>query len=74
AISHGLTSAIMNPLHAEVRTAVMAADVMMSHDPNCAAWIAEHRQPAEGAGTGAGAGGGRRRGRRARTGQAGPTA
>ncbi|MEM7339637.1 MAG: dihydropteroate synthase [Actinomycetota bacterium] len=69
AISHGMTSAIMNPMHDEVRSAVMAADVMMSHDANCAAWIAQHRAPVEGAAAGAGAGGGRRRGgRRARTG------
>ena len=40
----GLTSAITNPLHAEVRKAVMAADVMMGHDPDCARWIARFRE------------------------------
>jgi 5-methyltetrahydrofolate--homocysteine methyltransferase len=64
AMSHGMTSAIMNPLHAEVRSAVMAADVMLNHDPNCATWIASHREPNP---DGEAAGGGRRRGgRRAR--------
>ncbi|MFA9430386.1 dihydropteroate synthase [Egicoccus sp. AB-alg2] len=64
AIGHGLTSAIMNPLHPEVRSAVMAADVLAGHDVNCATWIATHRAPG---GDGAGAEGARRRGgRRAR--------
>ncbi len=68
AMSHGMTSAIMNPLHNEVRSAVMAADVMLNQDPNCAAWIATHRE-AQGGDAGAGRGGaGRRRGgRRSRT-------
>jgi 5-methyltetrahydrofolate--homocysteine methyltransferase len=67
AISHGMTSAIMNPLHDEVRSAVLGADIMMGHDPNCAAWIARHREGDEGSPAGTGA---RRRrgGRRARTG------
>jgi 5-methyltetrahydrofolate--homocysteine methyltransferase len=70
AISHGLSSAIMNPLHPEARSAVAVADVMMDRDPNCAAWIADHRPPPE---AGAGASGGRRRGgRRARTSQTDP--
>ena len=43
AISAGLTSAITNPLHEEVRTAVMAADVMMANDRECARWIRAHR-------------------------------
>lgn len=73
AMSHGMTSAIMNPLHAEVRSAVMAADVMLNHDPNCAIWIAEHRDGGKGGAAdgadGASAGTGRRRGgRRARVG------
>jgi 5-methyltetrahydrofolate--homocysteine methyltransferase len=62
AISNGLTSAIMNPLHDEVRAAVQAADVLTGHDANCAAWIAG-RRAADGAG---GEGGRRRGGRRAR--------
>ena len=32
AISAGMTSAIMNPLHAEVKSAVMGADVLMGND------------------------------------------
>lgn len=45
AISHGMTSAIMNPLHKEVKDAVMAADVLNNQDPNCAAWIRANRDP-----------------------------
>ena len=78
AIGAGLTSAITNPLHAEVMQACMGADVMMGHDPNCANWIRKYRdvaapgaaaapgaQGAAGAGGPAGAGGagrGRREG------------
>ncbi len=61
-IGAGLTSAITNPLHAEIATAVAAADVIMAHDPNCMNWIKRFREsPAEG-----GDGGGRRRRRRER--------
>jgi 5-methyltetrahydrofolate--homocysteine methyltransferase len=52
AIASGMTSAIMNPLHAEVKSAVMAADVLMGTDRDCAAWIRANRDPnapAEGA-------------------------
>ena len=45
AIGAGLTSAIMNPMHPEVKNAVMAADVLAGNDRDCAAWIAEHRDP-----------------------------
>lgn len=45
AISAGLTSAITSPLHAEVMQAVLGADVMMGHDPDCARWIRQYRQP-----------------------------
>ncbi len=63
AIAHGMTSAIMSPLHAEVKDAVMAADVLAGHDANCAAWIQAKRDPSQ-----AGAARkGRRGGRRART-------
>jgi 5-methyltetrahydrofolate--homocysteine methyltransferase len=60
AIGAGMTSAIMNPLHAEAKTAVMAADVLMGTDANCAAWISEFRDP------NAAVGGGRARGGRRR--------
>ena len=45
AISAGLTSAITNPLHADVLQAVLGADVMMGHDPDCARWLKKYRQP-----------------------------
>ena len=60
AIGAGMTSAIMNPLHSEAKTAVMAADVLMGTDANCAAWISEFRDP------NAAVGGGRARGGRRR--------
>jgi 5-methyltetrahydrofolate--homocysteine methyltransferase len=48
AITTGLTSAITNPLETEIKQAIMAADVMMGHDENCAAWIQATRGPATG--------------------------
>ena len=42
AIASGMTSAITNPLLAEVRQAVMAADVLMGNDPDCGRWIRAH--------------------------------
>ena len=44
-IGAGMSSAIMNPMHPEVKTAVMAADVLAGHDRDCAAWIREYRAP-----------------------------
>ncbi len=46
AISSGMTSAITNPLHAEVMQAVMGADIMMGHDPDCMRWIRKYREVA----------------------------
>ena len=43
AIAAGLTAAITNPLEQEIKRAIMAADVMMGHDENCAAWIRHTR-------------------------------
>ena len=60
AIASGMTSAITSPLHDEVRQAVMAADVLMGSDPDCAAWIGRYRE-----GGGRPASEGRRRGGRA---------
>lgn len=58
----GMTSAILNPLHAGLVPAIKAADVLNGVDPNCGNWIETFREPpAEGAGEGRG---GRRRGRR----------
>ena len=65
AIASGMTSAIMNPLHAEVKNAVMAADVLAGNDKDCMAWIAANRDPAAGAGEGARGGREGRRRRRA---------
>lgn len=45
AISNGLTSAITNPLHAEIRSAIMAADVLNGNDQDCVAWIRAFREP-----------------------------
>jgi 5-methyltetrahydrofolate--homocysteine methyltransferase len=54
AIHAGMTSAIMNPLHAEEMGAVMGADVMMGRDPECRRWIRRFREaPAEGEAVGA---------------------
>ena len=47
----GMTSAIMNPLHAEEITAIMGANVMNGVDPECRHWISKFREaPAEGSG------------------------
>jgi 5-methyltetrahydrofolate--homocysteine methyltransferase len=67
AMAAGLTSAITNPLHAEILRAIMGADVMMGHDPDCARWIRKYREPpaagaTEGAARGRREGGHRRRG------------
>ncbi|MEN9823020.1 MAG: hypothetical protein RLZ04_1446, partial [Actinomycetota bacterium] len=45
AIANGMTSAIMNPLHPEVKTMVMAADVLAGNDQDCMAWIRANRDP-----------------------------
>ena len=45
AIGAGMTSAITNPLHTEVMQAVLGADVMMGHDPDCTRWIKKYREP-----------------------------
>jgi 5-methyltetrahydrofolate--homocysteine methyltransferase len=46
AIASGMTSAITNPLNAELMQAVRGADVVMGHDPECMAWIQAYRKPA----------------------------
>lgn len=43
AIAHGMNAAITNPLHREVRKAVLAADLLLGRDGYGAAWIAAHR-------------------------------
>jgi 5-methyltetrahydrofolate--homocysteine methyltransferase len=60
AISNGMTSAIMNPLHPEVKAMVMAADVLAGNDQDCAAWIRANRDPDAPSGSREGRAGGRR--------------
>ena len=60
AISNGMTSAIMNPMHPEVKTMVMAADVLAGSDQDCAAWIKAKRDPGAPIGAREGRAGGRR--------------
>jgi 5-methyltetrahydrofolate--homocysteine methyltransferase len=57
-MASGMTSAITNPLDKELKTAILAGDVLMGKDPNCSRWI--------GAVSTAGGGRQRRRGRRSR--------
>ena len=45
AMSNGMSSAIMNPMHPEVKSAIMAADVLMGNDRDCYAWIKANRDP-----------------------------
>ncbi len=45
AMASGMTSAIANPLHAELMQAVRAADLVMGHDPECGRWIRSYREP-----------------------------
>ena len=59
AMAAGLTSAITNPLHQEVKQAVQAGDVLLAHDADCLHWIAKYADRAEGGRTLRG----RRRGR-----------
>ncbi|MDC1383260.1 methyltetrahydrofolate cobalamin methyltransferase [Candidatus Puniceispirillum sp.] len=41
----GMTSAIMNPLHAEEMMGIMGANVMNGTDPECRRWIKKFREP-----------------------------
>lgn len=66
AISSGMTSAIMNPLHEPEMAAVKGADVIMGKDPNCGNWIKKFREPAAPGEEAAGAGRRGREGRRRR--------
>jgi 5-methyltetrahydrofolate--homocysteine methyltransferase len=45
AIGAGLTSAITNPLEADLVQAVRAADLLLGHDPQCGRWIERYRDP-----------------------------
>ena len=65
AISNGMTSAIMNPLHPDVKAMVMAADVLAGNDLDCMAWIRANRDPDAAGGARENRVGGGRRARRA---------
>ena len=45
AVGSGMTSAITNPLHAELMQSVRGANVIMGNDPECAQWISAYREP-----------------------------
>jgi 5-methyltetrahydrofolate--homocysteine methyltransferase len=48
AIAAGMTCAITNPVEPEIKQAILAADVFMGHDVNCANWLKYVRSlPAE---------------------------
>jgi 5-methyltetrahydrofolate--homocysteine methyltransferase len=50
AIAAGMTCAITNPLEETIRKTILAADVFMDHDENCAAWLSAQRGEALAAG------------------------
>ena len=64
AIGHGMSSAIMNPLHEPEMHAVWGANVVAGHDPDCVSWIKKFREPAPEGTEGRGARGERGRRRR----------
>ncbi|MEL7542480.1 MAG: methyltetrahydrofolate cobalamin methyltransferase, partial [Pseudomonadota bacterium] len=66
AIASGMTSAIMNPCRPQEMEMVLAANTLMSTDPDCTQWIRKNRVQPEGAVAQA-EGGRRRGGRRNRT-------
>lgn len=45
-IAAGMTAAITNPLEAEVKMAILAADVLSGNDENCMDWILANREEA----------------------------
>jgi 5-methyltetrahydrofolate--homocysteine methyltransferase len=65
AIASGMTSAITNPLQEDLVKAIMGADVLMGHDPQCMRWIRRYRDPAATGAEGQGARGRRESRRRA---------
>jgi 5-methyltetrahydrofolate--homocysteine methyltransferase len=64
-IAAGMTSAITNPMQEDLVKAIMGADVLMGHDPQCGRWIRKYREPAA-AGAEMDAARGRRESRRRR--------
>jgi len=47
AIAAGMPCAITNPLEAEIRQSIMAANLIVGTDENCLAWIAASREDAQ---------------------------
>jgi 5-methyltetrahydrofolate--homocysteine methyltransferase len=45
AMGAGMTSAIINPLHAEIMQGVRGADVVNGNDAECSNWIKAYREP-----------------------------
>ncbi len=43
-IGGGMTSAITNPLKPELKKSILAADMLMGHDPDCMSWLRYQRQ------------------------------
>jgi 5-methyltetrahydrofolate--homocysteine methyltransferase len=64
AMAAGMACAITNPLEAEIKKMILAADVMLGHDDNCYAWLRAHRASAAGEGGSDAAGRAARRERR----------
>lgn len=64
AIAAGMTCAITNPLEPEIKSAILAADVMLGHDENCVNWIMAQRQAAAAEAGAAGGAGSERSARR----------
>ena len=62
AITAGMTSAIVNPLHEGLVRAVHAADVLVGADKNCENWIKRYRDPPKEGEVAVGRRGNRRRG------------
>jgi 5-methyltetrahydrofolate--homocysteine methyltransferase len=45
-IAGGMSCAITNPLQPELRKSILAADMLMGHDPDCMRWLKYQRQVA----------------------------
>ena len=43
-MAYGLTTAITNPIEAEIRRAILAADLMLGNDPMGKRWVAHYRK------------------------------
>jgi 5-methyltetrahydrofolate--homocysteine methyltransferase len=43
AIAAGMPCAITNPIEAEIKRSIMAADLLMGHDEDCMAWVMANR-------------------------------